>query len=287
MGDNAENSMPSFSLNCSTTATTDPPDASTTEPQAPRDGLEIPESNPQRDSYPQRSIRHLTSPIVLAGKKKTHICMECVAEIKNQNTRHPNDWHTALCNGSNVSNMWKHLDVHAQKKIHDEGLGKIMKKRFEKRKENYIVVEREGTVTVEEKRTKMGSNGETLTTTKTQSSIVGVRWTTDEQVQQALSRYILETGKPYSMVENPQCREFYGLARSNLKSKQLTREKYNHHVDSYHAIFANHVGQIMEEISKWMYGFPFINLIHDLLTNASVHAVLGASISFIDATWKM
>ena len=109
MDDNAENSMPSFSLNCPATATTDPPNASTTKPQASSDGLEIPECCPQRDSYPQRSIRRLTSPIVLAGKRKTHICMECVAEIKNRNTRRRNDWHSALCNGSNVSNMWKHL----------------------------------------------------------------------------------------------------------------------------------------------------------------------------------
>ena len=134
--------------------------------------------------------------------------MECVAEVKKRNTRRPNDWHTALCNGTNVSNMWKHLDVHKQKKIHDEGLVKVLKEKFDKRKENYIVVESEGTVTVEEKSTKTGSNGETLTTTKTQPSIVGVRWTTDEHVQQALSRYILETGRPFAMVESQQWKEF-------------------------------------------------------------------------------
>ena len=57
-------------------------------------------------------------------------------------------------------------------------------------------------------------------------------------------------------------------------------------MDSYHTVFSDHVGQIIEEVSEGMYGFPLISLIHDLWTNASVRAVLGASISFIDATWK-
>ena len=43
---------------------------------------------------------------------------------------------------------------------------------------------------------------------------------------------------------------------------------------------------MIDQASRGMCGFPFVNLIYDLWTNRNVQTVLGVSVSFIDATWE-
>ena len=142
------------------------------------EGTAIPASVAEYSRYPQMTIRLLKVPLIFGSKKKTHICMECVAEVERRKRRRRNDWYQALCNGSNVSNMWKHLKTH--KVIYDEELKAVLNKRENERKKEYVSVETG---------VKKSDKGETNTSRDPQRSIVGMQFTTDKYVNQKLSEF--------------------------------------------------------------------------------------------------
>ena len=123
-----ENSLPSFSLNCSIpegaesgqqndaelTLSQVQPDDGITKSTSPlvQPGTAIPPSVAEYDRYPQKTVRLLEKPVKIGSRTKTHICMECVTVVQKRNTRKSNDWHKALRSGTNVSNMWKHIETH-------------------------------------------------------------------------------------------------------------------------------------------------------------------------------
>jgi len=171
--------------------------------------------------------------------------------------------------------MWKHLKTH--KTIHDEELKAALNKRENERKKEYVSVETG---------VKKSDKGETNTSRDPQRSIVGMQFTTDKYVNQKLSEFLIERGVSFNTIDNQEFRDFLIAARGNKRAKTLTRENFNNNLDSYHSLFVENVGVLIAEASRGMYGFKFINLMHDLWTNPSVQSVLGASISFIDENWK-
>eukprot|EP00957_Ditylum_brightwellii_P205031 15341889-Ditylum_brightwellii.AAC.1 len=130
------------------------------------------------------------------------------------------------------------------------------------------------------------SGNKTTTRVCEQTSIKkSLLMTSDQQAQQALSEFLLKVGVPFNVVDCPEWRTFFKTARGNTKAQSLTRDAYNSDIDSYHALFQELVSKkLLDEIAS-MYGFAFLNLIHDLWTNNSVNCVLGSSISFIDKHW--
>ena len=63
------------------------------------EGTAIPVSVAEHSRYPQKTIRLLKVPLFFGSKKKTHICMECVAKVEKRKIRRRNDWHIGfVCN---------------------------------------------------------------------------------------------------------------------------------------------------------------------------------------------
>jgi len=55
------------------------------------EGTAIPASVAEYSRYPHKTIRLLKAPLIFGSKKKTHICMECVAEVERRKKRRRND----------------------------------------------------------------------------------------------------------------------------------------------------------------------------------------------------
>ncbi|KAG3111465.1 hypothetical protein PI125_g9091 [Phytophthora idaei] len=207
-------------------------------------------------------IHTLQDPVTIKGKTYTHICTLC-AQTKS--------WKKALCICANTSNAKRHILRHAGHDIAEQEL-----KKRDQRAQKYL------TDDVESKRpVPDGGSGQD---TKRQRTLFGLSKT---QKAGLVAQWLVCDGLPFNRSQTPAFKEIFCALTGDPTATVLSAKTHNDLLDVLYEKILRETAKMLQNEFGLLCCMRFLNLMHDMWTNASKDCIVGTSILFIDHNWKI
>ncbi|ETI43532.1 hypothetical protein L914_11067 [Phytophthora nicotianae] len=203
------------------------------------------------------------------GAEYTHICLLCLQQ---------NEWKDSLCRARHTSNAKDHLvSIHRE---HEWAI-KEQEHRSNRTKRLEVKVSPK-----EEAKRSAEPDDHAQQPDKRQKKLSWEAPVSKDKVSGHIVRWLIHDGLPRNLTTTPAFKEFLAGVTGKSDVTIPSHRTYNAILDNHYSTFKKNVAALISEEFKEVFQTPFMNVEHDLWTNAAKSCVVGASCSFIDHTWR-
>ncbi|ETO59338.1 hypothetical protein F444_22296 [Phytophthora nicotianae P1976] len=224
-----------------------------------------------------------------------NICLLCCEKIKGRKKITPYSWEDALRCTKNTSNAKDHIKT----KHADHPLAVLAEQTTTQKAKAGIVNAEAGAeevldLTNDSKADTTTTFSATTTTSTTGSSVVDIAAKSPQRFFKAnektlhvlISKWLITQGIGFPACRSAPFEEMMRAATGNPAFPMLSRDRHDRLLQGQFQLFCDLVGELLTSEYEKACRLPYLNLLHDIWTSCGKDRIVGASVAFIDTSWR-